>query len=70
MESFIDALTVEQSDKLIETPILDSAALQLSVANIAAETKRQTSGNGKRKENDLPYIFPTKVSNDQQKQIA
>lgn len=70
MESFIDALTIEQSDKLIETPILDSAALQLSVANIAAETKRQTSGNGKRNENDLPYIFPTKVSNDQQKQIA
>lgn len=70
MESFIDALTIEQSDKLIETPILDSAALQLSVANIAAETKRQTSGNGKRKENDLPYIFPTKVSNDQQRQIA
>jgi hypothetical protein len=27
MESFIDALTIEQSDKLIETPILDSAAL-------------------------------------------
>lgn len=70
METFIDALTVEQSDKLIETPVLDSAALQLSVANIAAETKRQTSGNGKRKENDLPYIFPTKVSNDQQRQIA
>jgi hypothetical protein len=42
----------------------------LSVANIAAETKRQTSGSGKNKGNDLPYIFPTKVSNDQQRQIA
>lgn len=70
MESFIEALTIEQSDKLIETPILDSAALQLSVANIAAETKRQTSGSGKSKGNGLPYIFPTKVSNDQQRQIA
>ena len=70
MDSFIEALVREQSDKLIETPILDSAALQLSVANIAAETKRQTSGSGKSKGSDLPYIFPTKVSNDQQRQIA
>lgn len=70
MDSFIEALVREQSDKLIETPVLDSAALQLSVANIAAETKRQTSGSGKGKGNDLPYIFPTKVSNDQQRQIA
>lgn len=70
MDSFIEALVREQSDKLIETPVLDSAALQLSVANIAAETKRQTSGSGKTKGNDLPYIFPTKVSNDQQRQIA
>lgn len=71
METFIDALTVEQSDKLIETPVLDSASLQLSLANISAETKRRTAGTKKGSSDDaLPYIFPTAVSRDQQDEIA
>lgn len=71
MESFIDALTIEQSDRLIETPILDSAALQTSLATMANNTKLLTSGKGSGKKADaLPYLFPTAVSRDQQQEIA
>ena len=74
MESFIDALTIEQSDRLIETPLLDSAALQMSIANMANTTKLLTQGNkdagSGKKGNPLSYIFPTAVSRDQQQEIA
>ena len=71
MKSFIDALTIEQSDRLIETPILDSASLQMSIATMANNTKLATSGKGSGKKADaLPYIFPTAVSRDQQQEIA
>lgn len=74
MESFIDALTIEQSDRLIETPLLDSAALQMSIANMANTTKLLTQGNkgagSGKTENPLPYIFPTAISRNQQQEIA
>lgn len=74
MESFIDALTIEQSDRLIETPLLDSAALQMSIANMENTTKLLTQGNkgagSGKTENPLPYIFPTAISRNQQQEIA
>ena len=71
MESFIDALTIEQSDKLIETPVLDSAALQTSLLSMRNnKTSAGGSRSGSQKQSALPYIFPTAVSQDQQREIA
>lgn len=71
MESFIDALTIEQSDKLIETPVLDSAALQTSLLSMKNNnTSAGGSRGGSQKQSALPYIFPTAVSQDQQREIA
>lgn len=67
VDSFIDALTIEQSDKLIETPILDTASLQSHLLNEKNKNPKGGSGN---KTPSLPYIFPTSVSIDQQQEIS
>ena len=69
MDEFIDALTIQQSDKLIETPVLNTAALQSHLLN-ERNTNPRNNGSGGNKQPTLPYIFPTSVSIDQQQEIS
>lgn len=55
-ESFIDALTTEQSDKMIETPVIDTASLNLELANIAANKNKKTG------EDALALLYPSDLN--------
>lgn len=57
-ESFIDALTTEQSDKMIETPILDQASLSLTLKQKELDAKKA----GKSSNEGLPFLYPTDLN--------
>lgn len=65
--SFIDALTTEQSAKMIETPVVDQASLSLELKRkeIAARNA------GKKGDKDaLPFIYPSALNSLQSKAIS
>lgn len=57
-ESFIDALTTEQSDKLIETPVIDQASLALTLKQRELDAKNK----GKQGDQGLPFLYPTDLN--------
>lgn len=54
-DSFIDALTTEQSDKMIETPIIDQASLSMQLKSMERpkNTKESTA---------LPFLYPSDLN--------
>lgn len=55
-QSFIDALTTEQSDKMIETPVVDNASLSIALAGI------KKSPGASEKSRSLPFLYPTDLN--------
>ncbi len=66
-ESFIDALTTEQSDKMRETPVVDQASLSITLKN-----KELAARNAGKKEdkNALPFIYPSDLNSLQSKALS
>lgn len=57
-DSFVEALTTEQSDKMIETPLVDTASLQMSLAAYTRTPRNSGSNSG----NAKPLLYPTDLS--------
>lgn len=64
--SFIDALTTEQSDKMIETPVVDQASLSLELKNREYKAKNA----GKNNKDALPFIYPSDLHSIQSSALS